>query len=165
MAELLVTHLEMTEPPSFPPRRPRGDVQIAREHLDNRAYLALYRAVGGPVQWDERLRISAEQLERLLAQSSTHVHVLRLVDAAIGFCEFNRVGEPDVVLSHFGIVPEVQGRGLGSFLLSSALAACWEAKPRRIWLKTDTNDHPSAVTTYEKAGFRTYLKQVESFPD
>ena len=52
-----------------------------------------------------------------------------------------------------------------NILLLAALGDCWTFKPERIWLKTDTNDHPAAVGTYERAGFRSYLRRLETFPD
>ena len=32
---------------------------------------------------------------------------------------------------------------------------CWRC-PKRIWLHTDTWDHPAAVRVYQRAGFETY---------
>ncbi len=164
--ELLVTYLEMLAPPrggalvaSVP------DAAIARERLDPDAYLGLYRAVGGPWQWDQRLRMPARALRALLERPSTHLHVLRLSGDPIGMCEFERMGEADVELTNFGLIPEAQGKRLGPFLLDHALRNAWSHEPRRIWLHTDTNDHPKAIPTYERAGFRVYMSRVESFAD
>lgn len=166
MVELMVTYLEMSALPSSVPRpSPVAGLTVGRERMDRAPYLALYRRVGEPVQWDQRLHLDPEALDRLLEDHSTHIHVLRLGGEAVGLCEFVHVGKPYVELVHFGLVPETQGKGFGAFLLDHALRRCWEYRPTRIWLHTDTNDHPNAISVYLKAGFRPYLRRMESFPD
>jgi len=165
MVELLVTRMEMAEAPSAFVPSPPPDAHVAREWLDRAAYLDLYRGVGGPVQWDQRLRMPAEALDALLADEGTHLYVLRADGEASGLCELVGVGGDAVELANFGLLPAAQGRGLGSYLLNTALLACWAFRPSRVWLKTDTNDHPAAVRTYEKAGFRVVEKRWEHFPD
>lgn len=165
MVRLLVTQMEMTAPPTVAAVAPRAGARVARERLGRDAYLALYQAVGEAVQWDQRLRLPPAVLDELLADAATHLHVLRVDGTAMGLCEFVGVGDRDVELANFGLVPAAQKQGLGSFLLNTALAACWDFAPRRIFLKTDTNDHPSAVKTYEKAGFRVVERRFDDFPD
>jgi len=79
---------------------------------------------------------------------------------AIGFCEFER-SLSDIELKNFGLVPLAQGKGLGSFLLRTALHEEWQLRPRRIWLHTDNWDHPAAIKLYESVGFQTYLTRDE----
>ncbi|BCH28382.1 N-acetyltransferase [Mesorhizobium sp. L-8-10] len=166
MVDLLVTYMEMISPPSLPPvEAPGAGVRVARERLSRPAYLDIYRAVGEAVQWDQRLRMDAATLDGLLAEPSNPVYVLRAEGRPVGLCEFADFGGDTVELVHFGLVPEAQGRGLGRYLLDGALRACWALSPQRVWLHTDTNDHPRAVATYERAGFRPYLRRRESFPD
>ncbi len=57
--------------------------------------------------------------------------------------------------------PEAQSRGVGPYLLSTALYEEWKLNPSRIWLHTDTWDHPAAVRVYERAGFRVYAERDE----
>ena len=166
MVELLVTYMEMLAPPQgVPLASVLPDAVAARERLDLSSYLDLYRAVGGPVQWDQRLRMPEADLEMLLASASTHIHVLRVDGKAAGFCEFNNVGEAAIELVHFGLVPAFQGRRLGPFLLDRALRAAWSHGPQRLWLHTDTYDHPAAQSVYGRAGFRGYAERIETFPD
>ncbi|MEO3997736.1 GNAT family N-acetyltransferase [Mesorhizobium sp. CAU 1732] len=164
--DLMVTYLEMTAPPSsLPQPLPAVQVTTAREILANDDYLALYSAIGAALQWDSRLRMPQDALAELLSQSSTHLHVLRQNDVAIGLAEFVEVGTPDVELVHFGLVSTAHGRGLGKFFLDQALRAIWLHAPARLWLHTDTNDSPAAIPLYTKAGFQPYLTQMETFPD
>jgi GNAT superfamily N-acetyltransferase len=166
LVDLLVTYMEMRQADPAPVRAsPVAGATAALERLDSASYISLYRAVGEPVQWDQRLRMAADDLERLLALPSTHIHVLRVEGAAAGLCEFNGVGEPDVELVHFGLVPAFQGHRLGPFLLDQALCAVWSHAPQRIWLHTDTYDHPAAQSVYSRAGFKSYDQRMETFPD
>ena len=166
MVDLLVTYMEMLAPPQgAPPASPLRGATVARERLDLSSYLDLYRAVGGPVQWDQRLRMPGAELETVLASTSTHIHVLRVDGEAAGFCEFNDVGQPAIELVHFGLVPAFQGKRLGPFLLDQSLRAVWSQRPERVWLHTDTQDHPAAQSVYGRAGFSAYAQRIESFPD
>ena len=91
----------------------------------------------------------------------SQIYVLRdNHDEALGFCEFERC-LPDIEPKNFGLVPKAPGRGLGSWLLRSALHHEWRLWPRRIWLHTDTWDHPAALRLYEKTGFRIYMTRRE----
>ena len=74
----------------------------------------------------------------------------------MGFCEFDRSAFPQVELKNFGLIPDAQGRGLGRWLLSTALQGEWRANPDRIWLHTDTWDHPAAVHVYQRIGFKIF---------
>lgn len=159
---LRVTYLELRNAPAAARNgdEKRDDVRL--ERLTRAAYLELYRRVGGPLRWDTRLKLTAGELDGLLAGSALHVYVLReRTSEAVGFCEFDRSEFPSIELKHFGLVPEAQGRGLGSKLLTAALVREWQTGPERIWLHTDTWDHPAAVPVYQRAGFRVYDVRFE----
>jgi ribosomal protein S18 acetylase RimI-like enzyme len=166
MVTLLVTYMEMTAPPrEMAPVPLDVSVQIDREVLERKSYLALYRSVGEPLQWDQRLRMAEGDLDAFLIASSTHLFVLRRDGQAIGLCEFDGVGNSEIELTNFGLVPEAQGQKLGPYLLDRALRSVWSYAPRRVWLHTDTQDHPKAQSVYQRAGFRIYAQRVENFPD
>ncbi|NUS21289.1 MAG: GNAT family N-acetyltransferase [Mesorhizobium sp.] len=166
MVDLLVTYMVMLAPPQGAPcATPLPGAIVARETPDLSDYLDLYRAVGGPVQWDQRLRMPEAELETLLASTSTHIHLLRVDGEAAGFCEFNEVGQPSIELVHFGLVPAFQGKRLGPFLLDRAVRTAWSHRPERLWLHTDTHDHPAAQSVYRRAVFRAYARRMETFPD
>jgi ribosomal protein S18 acetylase RimI-like enzyme len=153
---LRVTYLEQNEPAS-PPALYWGSERVTVERLTREHYLALYHRVGEALRWDQRSNMPAADLEALLAGGSLRIYVLRDRNAAaIGFCEFDRSRFPQVELKNFGLVAEAQGRGLGPWLLATALQGEWRGNPDRIWLHTDEWDHPAAVSIYERAGFRVY---------
>jgi ribosomal protein S18 acetylase RimI-like enzyme len=160
-----VSYLELREAPrssAGPTARTPGPERIAPERLALEPYLALYRRVGGPHGWGQRLRMPRPQLEALLEGDRLEILVARGPSGEpLGLCEFDRTGFPEVELKNFGLVPEAQGRGLGPRLLDAALRAEWRRGPTRIWLHTDTLDHPAAMRAYERAGFRVYEVRME----
>lgn len=164
MIELMVTYMAMDAPPAGAPLPAPVGASVAIERHGIGDYRALYRAVGEAVQWDERLRLADASLAAILDAPTTEIHVLRVDGVAVGFCELDLSGLPRIEIVHFGIVPAVQGRGLGPYLLDRALRAAWAHGPEQIWLHTDTNDHPGARATYERAGFAAWFSRREQFP-
>jgi len=157
-----VTYMELREAPR-PVGRPGGGERIAAERLALEPYLALYRRVGGAYGWGARLRLPPEELAAILAAERTAILVARgPAGEPLGFCEHDRTGFPEVELKQFGLVPEGMGRGLGPRLLDAGLQAEWQRGATRIWLHTDTLDHPAALPLYRRAGFQVYQVCEES---
>ncbi|HLW24933.1 MAG TPA: GNAT family N-acetyltransferase [Steroidobacteraceae bacterium] len=156
-----VSYLELLEPPRAPGAR-AGPERIERERLSVEAYLALYVAVGAPLRWDRRLALDRASLAALLEGERLELYVLRAGGGeALGWCELDREADPPIELTHFGLIPSAQGRGLGPWLLAVSLQAVWRSGARRIWLHTDTWDHPAALGCYQRAGFRIYDRRYE----
>jgi GNAT superfamily N-acetyltransferase len=156
-----VTYLELREAPSLVVPH-RGSERIGLETMTREAYLALYRSVGEPLRWDQRLMMPAAELDALLAGDCLHLYVVRNADAIpLGFCEFDRSAFPEIELKHFGLVPASQGLGIGPWLLAVGLRQEWASGANRIWLHTDTWDHPAAVPVYKRAGFQVYAVRYE----
>ena len=102
------------------------------------------------------------ELAALLQGETLDIYILRdAADRPLGFCEFDRALFPDIELKNFGLIVQAQGQGLGSWLLNVALREEWQFGPTRIWLHTDSWDHPAAVRVYERAGFRIYAVRDE----
>jgi ribosomal protein S18 acetylase RimI-like enzyme len=159
-AVVRVSYLELTQSPA--PIGPHlGAESVSREKLRVDEYLDMYRRIGEPVRWDQRLRIPRSELAQILESDRSQIYVLRDIRRdTLGFCEFER-RLPEIELKNFGLIPSAQGKGLGSWLLRTALHAEWRARPSRIWLHTDNWDHPAAVRLYQDAGFRIYTVREE----
>jgi ribosomal protein S18 acetylase RimI-like enzyme len=156
-----VSYLELTRPPA-PPDDLFHAERIAAEKLSIDEYLSLYKLVGQPVRWDQRLKVPRTELATLLASRRSQIYVLRdPLTQPIGLCEFERV-LPEIELKNFGLIPSAQGKGLGSYLLRASLQQEWQLRPQRIWLHTDNWDHPVAIKLYQSAGFQIYLTRDES---
>ena len=71
-----------------------------------------------------------------------------------GFFVLDARQEGVVELAYFGLVPQVLGQGLGSFLLRSAVVMAWDRTgTRRMTVNTCTLDHPRALGLYQRHGF------------
>ena len=153
--------LSRADAPAPPPEESSGTERITAEKLCIYEYLSLYTRVGESVRWDQRLRMPRAELAALLVSPQSQIYVLRNALAQpIGFCEFERA-LPAIELKNFGLIPSAQRKGLGSFLLRTALQREWQLQARRIWLHTDSWDHPAAIKLYQSAGFEVYLTREE----
>lgn len=157
-----VTYMELVALPASVGVRHNAE-RVSAERLSIDEYLMLYRRVGEPLRWDQRLRMPVEQLETLLASGLLSTYVLRNAadGEALGFCEFDRTVFPEIELKNFGLIPEAYGQGFGARLLGIGLKLEWATQPIRIWLHTDTWDHPAAVPLYKKMGFRVIAVKRE----
>jgi ribosomal protein S18 acetylase RimI-like enzyme len=156
-----VRYLELVQAPAPIPRH-LGQEHISAVQMSVEEYLELYRSVGAPLGWDQRLKMPLAELQCLLGSARSKIYVLKNASGrALGFCEFERGDFQEVELKNFGLLPATYGRGLGPWLLLTALHREWELHPQRIWLHTDNWDHAAALHVYESCGFRTYMVRDE----
>lgn len=114
-------------------------------------YLQLH--VGYPWNWEQRLRLSDDQLTRQIHAETAEIYVLYVDGAPTGFYEINRADRETVDIAYFGLMPHVSGRGLGRWFLGRAIETSWVSSPKRITVNTCTLDHPAALPLYQKMGF------------
>lgn len=151
----VVSYLEMRAPPvPGPPAPPRPGLELVRlEQPSVPFYRFLYDTIGEPWLWIDRRRIDDAGLEAIIRDPRVEVHVLYGGGEPLGYAEldFRLPGEVEIV--YCGLMPHAIGGGLGRYLLGQALARAWAAGPERVWLHTCTQDHPGALSFYERAGF------------
>ena len=166
--ETVVTYLEMTAPPSRPPRpAPRQDLEIRRACRPIVSfYRYLYAAVGEPWTWTVRRWLSDAELAAILNDPRVEVNVLWAGGVPAGYAELDRRAPPDIEVGYFGLMPEFIGQGLGAYLLDWAIDHAWRSRPRRLWLHTCDLDHPRALGLYQRLGFRIYDRRnsVQELP-
>jgi GNAT superfamily N-acetyltransferase len=146
-----VTHLELA--PADWTRRglaPDIKVDIAHERVPTAAlYLDLYDRVGRAWLWYERRLLGDDALTALLNRPGHEVHIARHDGALVGYFELY---DNEVVF--FGLTPEFIGRRIGPWLLDRAIERGFARGAVSLVLNTNTVDHPRALDTYRKAGFR-----------
>ena len=81
---------------------------------------------------------------------------MTVAGAPAGYFELRRDRTNGAEIVYFGLLPEFTGRGLGGHLLTSAAEAAWSQGPERVWLHTNTMDHPSALPNYLRRGFTAF---------
>ena len=151
-----VTFLRMDYAPFTPvPPVPR-DAEIVRLAQPSVGfYRYLYDTVGAPHVWWLRRSLPDNAIAPLLADPAVSIHVLYRGGEPAGFFELDARGRPDVNLSYFGLVPTAVGQGLGTWFLRAAVDEAFAGSSRGVTVNTCTADHPRALPTYLRAGFRS----------
>lgn len=149
---VVITHLEL-DPAAWTRRGLAPAVDIRIEHVSAptvTAYRALYDAVGRPWLWYERRLWSDEALQALLLRPGHELHIAYHGSALVGFFE---LGDDEIVF--FGLTLDYIGRRIGPWLLDRAIERALACGAAQVRLNTNTVDHPRALDTYRKAGFRS----------
>jgi GNAT superfamily N-acetyltransferase len=155
-----VTFLRMDRPPAAPSPGLPPDHQVVRVERPTVAfYRYLYDTVGADYVWWLRRTMSDDELAALLHDPVVSIHVLYNGGQPAGFFELDGRGWPDMNLSYFGLMPHAIGTGVGFPFLRHAVDTVWREAPRGMTVNTCTADHPRAMPTYLRAGFRT-IRQV-----
>lgn len=155
-----VTFLRMDHPPAEPPVSlpiTHQVVQTARCTVP--FYRYLYNTVGEDYVWWLRRTMSDSDVGLLLGDPAVSIHVLYSGGEPAGFFELDRRSWPDVNLSYFGLMPHAVGTGVGFAFLRQSVDHVWRGGARGMTVNTCTADHPRALPTYLRAGFRP-IRQV-----
>ena len=155
-----VTFLRMDRPPAGGlPVLPTGHNVVRAATPTVGFYRYLYDTVGADYVWWLRRTMPDDELARLLGDPRVSINVLYAGGEPAGFFELDARAWPDVNLSYFGLMPHAVGTGVGYPFLRQAVDAAWRQAPRGMTVNTCTADHPRALPTYLRAGFRT-VRQV-----
>ena len=130
-------------------------------------YRHLYSTVGAPYVWWLRRTLSDQQLAALLRNPALTIHTLHDANGRTGgFYELDASAWPSVNLSYFGLMPHMVGRGMGFAFLRHAVDEVWRRGARTMTVNTCTADHPRALPTYLRAGFRPLreIREVWNVP-
>jgi GNAT superfamily N-acetyltransferase len=159
---ITVTHLEMA-PADWMRRGQPPDIDVALEKVAAPTaafYRDLYDRVGRPWLWYERRLLSDASLSTLLAQAGHELHVARHDGALVGYFEL-----ADDELVFFGLTLAYVGRRIGPWLLDRAVERAFARGTTRLSLNTNTLDHPRALDTYRRAGFRPVRSENKELQD
>jgi len=157
---VMVTFLRMDRPPSTPAPALPTDYQVVRVAAPTVGfYRYLYNTVGADYVWWLRRTMPDDELASLLRDPLESIHVLYIGGEPAGFFELDARSWPDVNLSYFGLMPHAIGTGVGYPFLRHSVDAAWRLGLHRMTVNTCTADHPRALPTYLRAGFRT-VRQV-----
>jgi GNAT superfamily N-acetyltransferase len=163
----IVTSLEMTSKPPLRPT-PHSELQLKRwEAPTPDKYRALYRRVGEPWLWFSRLIMADGDLSAIIHDPNVKIWaVTDLRGIEVGILELDFREEHQCEISFFGLIPELNGKGHGRWLMALALQLGWAGEGvERMWVHTCTLDAPGALGFYRKSGFVAYQREIETFPD
>ncbi|MEY2926702.1 MAG: hypothetical protein RL367_1179 [Pseudomonadota bacterium] len=162
----VVTSLEMSTRPK-PVVVPDSALRLVawkRPLLDS--YRTLFKRVGGPWLWFSRLVMDDAGLAAIIHDEA--VAIWAVVDTRgieIGMLELDFRDAGQCEIGFFGLVPELAGKGHGRWLMAQTLGLAWRKDVTRVWVHTCTLDHPAALTTYMRNGFKPFARAVEHFAD
>ena len=150
-----VTHLEMKRHPNVLKPLPINlHASLLRAtDIPLHFYRYLQWQVGREWHWTNRLRMSDEELSRILHAKTTHIYVLSVDGAPAGFFELTEVADATVELTYFGLMAHARSRGLGGWMLGQAVSTAWGMTPARVTVETNTLDHQAALPLYQRVGF------------
>ncbi|MEA3017813.1 MAG: hypothetical protein QOI38_2535 [Sphingomonadales bacterium] len=159
----VVTFLEMNEQPKPRPEPDSGGLRLVRwRDVDPAKYRALFERVGANWLWYSRLAMDDATLLATVAEVHAVVDRRRI---EVGMIELDFRTPGECLIRFLGLVPELAGRGHGKWLFARTVALAWRPGVERVHVNTCTLDHPAALPSYLKAGFRACRRAFESFPD
>ncbi len=163
----IVTSLEMKTRPALRPM-PASELKLERwETPALEKYRLLYRRVGEPWLWFSRLIMSDAELAAIIHDPDVSIWAVsdrRGIEVGILELDFRETGQCEI--GFFGLIPNLNGKGYGRWLMAMALQMGWARQGvERMWLHTCTLDAPGALGFYIKSGFTPYQRQLETFPD
>ena len=160
----VVTYLEMTDRPDLHLHESLLAMKLW-EAPDVEKYLQLFRKIGEHWLWSSRLLMPKQQVAEILNHRDNQLMIVNNGADTAGMIEldFRQAGQCEI--GFFGLVPELNGRGHGRWLMNQALDLAWRPDVSRVWLHTCTQDSPSALPFYLKSGFRAYKSEVEIIAD
>lgn len=151
-----VTWLRMDARPSQPrpPAPASAGLSLQRVTDAPAGYMRhLYDAVGAAYHWTDMHGWSDAEVEAFAGDPAMGLYVLGLTGWPAGFFMLDRRGGAACDLAYFGLVPQAVGRGLGGYLLGTAVHMGWDDGCAALTVNTCTLDHPRALPLYQSWGF------------
>jgi GNAT superfamily N-acetyltransferase len=162
----IVTHLEMTARPRLRPLAPSPLRLVHWPKPDLARYRALFSRVGTPWLWFSRAVMPDSAVTKIIRDPAVEVFAVTDPNGIeVGILELDFRKLPDCEIGYFGLVPELNGKGHGRWLMGEALSRAWRKDVARVWVHTCTLDHPSALNFYRAQGFVAFKREIEIFPD
>jgi len=120
----------------------------------------LYREVGAPYHWTDRLTWTPAQWDAWVARPGFGTWVLSHDGREAGFFDLHWDDAGACEIELFGLRQEFHGRGFGKHLLTRAVEIAFAVGAPRVWVHTCTLDDPKALPNYLARGFRTYRTET-----
>ncbi len=129
-------------------------------YIDVEMYRKFYYGVGKQWHWLDRMVMPDQELETIINSPNTEIWIMQVDGNDAGFAEFIKGNEYTEIL-YFGLLPDYIGKGHGKFFLQWVVEKAWSFQPKWVQLNTCELDHPNALPTYLKAGFKLVREEIQ----
>ena len=154
-----VWYLEIKNPMTNHESNP--DFKVEKQFpVDAFNYRNIYKEVGGPWDWSNRLVMPKSELQAILSDPKNEIYYCYYKYDFAGYFELDTHTQ-DFELVYFGLSPNFIGKGLGKEMMQSVLKVAQEQNGPRLWLHTCEFDSPQALNFYLKSGFSIYDEKIE----
>ncbi len=117
-------------------------------------YRSLYQSVGADVGWGGRMEECDARIAEIISAPEIHVLEVHCDGAVIGFVELEKTSEETGKVQYLGLCPEARTKGLGKHLVRQVAAYAHSLNWTSLALSTRSTDHPNALRTYLRCGFK-----------
>jgi GNAT superfamily N-acetyltransferase len=152
--DVVVSFLErdLTAPAPAPAH---PDLELRRESAELAPAMAaaMYRAVGAPWHWVDRLPWTEANWRDAIDTPDTELWIASVGGIDAGYFELH-ANAAAVELKYFGLRAEFIGHKLGGPLLDAAITRATALGRTRMTVNTCTLDHPAALRMYQRHGFQ-----------
>lgn len=128
--------------------------------VDLEEYLHVYRKIGGPWDWANRLVMDKEELRLFLNDEQNEIYYALYNNEIVGYIELD-MHHSDIELVYFGLSKHYIGKGFGREMINYILLLMQKQNINRVWLHTCEFDSPQALAFYLKSGFTIYDEKIE----
>ena len=152
-----VTYLEMNDAPKFDwPKNLKYKLSILlAENFPSWYFLFFYKQVGKKYLWTDWLEKSKEEIDQFVNHKKVLLYTLIKDGLPCGFYMLDYRKKDVCDISFFGLVEEAIGKGLGKYLLKTAILTAWDSrKIKKLTVNTCSLDHKNAIYLYQKYGFK-----------
>lgn len=153
--------LEMTNADQLIKSEPRSVLMLNQIAADQGSRIgSLYRQIWEPIGGGGRSEWTDQQWIEELSEPGKQAWIAQFGDQDAGMAELGWSGNGDAGFVVIGIVPRLQGQGLGGDLLSRLTQLLWttpapNGQPTtRVWIWTIPDEHPHTIPNYLARGFK-----------
>ena len=132
---------------------------IKKKNISINLYKKIYKKIGLNYNWISRLKLSEEELKKIIHDNNVDIYFMIKENKVIGFLEVDYRSLKEVKIVHLGVINSFIGQGYGKKLLKFAIKRSKEIDIRPLILQTNSLDHPNALIFYQKNGFQVYARR------
>jgi ribosomal protein S18 acetylase RimI-like enzyme len=166
--QVITTYMEITSYEGFMPKSGFTEVMEVRQ-ITNDPFInqMFFLAVGLPWSWYSRLSWTPRDWREHFMKKEVFTCLAFSGESLVGYFELESSDVSEMEIKYVGLLPQFTGKGLGGYLISHAVEKAFKTGAGRVWLHTCNHDHPQAIRSYKKRGFKVFrqVEETEDLPD